>query len=263
MTGLLAKSSAALLAAVLLGTATAVVAQVAEPAVTWNGITLGGAASSLRSSIGDPLRISLFNDGTRRIARYWVPGMDTTYFLIIEEHGYVVGFDGFSEPAPTAVLENVPPDPTGVRVGDTLEAVKTKHPDFRAGVDDDGAPYLIGKASPTVAVVYSFEGGRVSRFQWGTKLPADRPELSPLSEPSGASPSNAILDVQKNEADGTAWEYRYLAFHPCADGSRRQLKKQALVNDRGRSYDVLHVVCPATKAERDFFFDITSYFGKL
>jgi hypothetical protein len=160
------------------------------------------------------------------------------------------------------VLDNVPPDPSGVRVGDTLDTVKAKHPDFRAGVDDDGSPYLIGKASPSVAVVYSFEEGRVSRFQWGTKPLESAPERPPLTEPSGTSPAEAILDVQKNESDGTAWEYRYIAFHPCADGARWQLKEQSLLRVNGRSYDLLRVVCSTTKARRDFFFDITSYFGK-
>jgi hypothetical protein len=73
------------------------------------------------------------------------------------------------------------------------------------------------------------------------------------------------VDLQQNESDGVAWEYRFLAFHPCADADhgRWQLKNQALLHANGRAYDRLHVVCPPTKAERDFYFDISSYFGKM
>ena len=255
--------TAAFLGVLLFGTPGTTVAQAAKPAVTWNNVTLGGAAAPLRSLIGDPMRITSFNDGIRRIARYWMPGSDTTYFLVIEEHGYVVGFNAFADPVPAATSDNLPADPSGVRVGDTLDAVKAKHPDFRSGVNDDGSPYLIGKASPAVAVVYTLANGRVSSFQWGTKLAGDLPELAPISEPTGTSASAAVLDVQKNETDGVAWEYRYIAFHPCADGQRWQPKKQSLLTDHGRPYDRLHVVCPTTNAERDFFFDIASYFGKL
>ena len=83
------------------------------------------------------------------------------------------------------------------------------------------------------------------------------------SRTPGDSFATAILDMQENEDAGVAWEYRFLAFHPCAENTRWQLKNQALTKNGGRAYDLLHVVCPATKAERDFYFDITSFYGKL
>jgi hypothetical protein len=255
--------TAALLVLLLFGTSITAVAQAPQPAVSWNNVTLGGAAAPLRSFIGDPLRITSFDAGARRIARYWMPGSNATYFLVIEERGYVIGFNAFADPPSAAVAGNVPADPSGVRIGDTLAAVKAKHPEFRSGVDDDGSPYLIGNASPGVAVVYTLANDRVSGFQWGTKVAADLPELPPISEPTGISAPAAVLDVQRNETDGVAWEYRYIAFLPCADGQRWQLKNQSLLTDHGHAFDRLHVVCPTSKAERDFFFDIASYFGKL
>jgi hypothetical protein len=44
---------------------------------------------------------------------------------------------------------------------------------------------------------------------------------------------------------------------------RWKLQSQSLLSQNGRAFDKLHAVCPPTKAERDFYFDITNYFGKL
>jgi hypothetical protein len=54
-----------------------------------------------------------------------------------------------------------------------------------------------------------------------------------------------------------------LGYHPCDGDARWKLEKQALMHDNGHVYDELRVVCPSTKAERRFYFDIGSYFGKL
>jgi hypothetical protein len=231
--------------------------------LTWQHITLGGPASNLRPLLGDPLRVLSFNSGARHVARYWLAGSNSTYVLVVEERGYVVSFDTFTDTAPTRVLENVPADPFGVHLGDTLENVKAKHPDFRGDVDEDGNPFLVGRISSTTGVEYSFQNDRVRAFQWATPAPTGNAALAPLAVVSGDSTSSAILDMQQGETDGVAWEYRYLAFHPCTENAHWQLKSQSLLNDGGRAYDKLHVVCPPTKTERDYYFDITNYYGKL
>lgn len=235
----------------------------AQPQLTWHSITLGEPASNLRPLLGDPLRILLFADGTRRVARYWLAGSNSTYVLVIEERGYVVSFDAFTDAQPTSVFVNVPPDPFGVRLGETLDDVKAKHPDFRGDVDEESNPFLVARQSPTTGVEYSFQGNRVRRFQWATPVPTSKASLAPLTAPSGDALSSAILDMQQDETKGVAWEYRYLAFHPCTENASWKLENQSLVKEDGRAYDRLHVVCPTTKSERDFYFDITSYYGKL
>jgi hypothetical protein len=226
---------------------------------TWHGVTLGAPASMLRAQLGDPLRIVSVNG--RRVARYWLPGANSTYLLVVEGNGYISAFEAFTD-APTAVLDNVAPDPSGLRLGDTLENVKAAHPDAGAAIDQDGRQTLLARISDTVGAIYVFENGRLRSFQWVTKTPAAAPALPPISEPTGDSLFAAILDKQADETDGDAWEYRYLAFHPCSGDQGWQLKSQALLRDAGHAYDRLHVVCPATNAERDFYFDITSFFGK-
>jgi hypothetical protein len=207
------------------------------------------------------LRVAFFDNGDRRVARYWIAGANSTYVLVIEERGYVVGFDAFTDAPPSGVIENVPPDPFGVRLGETLAALKAAHPGFNADVDDNGNPFLVARVSSATGVEYSFQDGRVRRFQWQTSVPAGK-ALASLTAAAGDSLSSAILDMQQNEIDGVAWEYRYLAFHPCTQSARWQLVKQSLVREGGRAYDRLHVACPTTKAERDFYFDITNYVGK-
>ena len=238
-------------------------AAVVGPQLTWEHITLGEPASDLRTTLGDPLRVLSFGAGKGHVARYWIAGSNSTYVIVVEERGYVASYDGFTDTPPNTVMESVPPDPFGVRLGETLPSVRSHHPLLRGDLDEGGNPFLIGQISQTVGVEYSFERGRVRRFQWAVALPADQPALAPLTAPSGDAPSSAILDLQRDERDGVAWEYRYLTFHPCTESAQWQVENQTVFHEGGRSYDRLRVRCPVTKAERDFYFDITNYFGKL
>jgi len=247
------------LAAILLAQA---VAATPSP-VVWNNITLGVPAATLRPLLGDPLRVLVFDNGNQRIARYWLPGNASTYVLVIEGRGYIKAFHAFTEAVPSAVIESVTPDPLGIRLGESYDDVKSKAPQLSSGVEPDGSSSLMARVSSAFGVVYSFQTKRVHSFHWSTANGNQQPQLPPLSDPSGDSTATAILDVQKDEASGVDWEYRYLSFNPCADNARWQLKNQSLVHEGTREYDRLHVVCAPTKAERDFYFDITSYFGKL
>ena len=229
--------------------------------VTWHGVTLGMPVSDLRLRLGDPLRAVAF-DNARRVARYWIPHAHALFF-VIEDRGYVVGFRAESDSAPNAQVTGVPPDPSGVLIGDPLDGVKALHPDFHYDTPAGDRPTLSGRASPSVGVVYEFAGDRVQSFQWGMALAPGAPDRPDLVQPSGNSIADAILDVQTNESDGVDWEYVYLSYHPCDGTTRWALHQQSLMNEGGRAYDRLHVVCPTTKSERDFYFDITSYFGKL
>lgn len=229
--------------------------------VTWHGVTLGMPVSELRSRIGDPLRVVAFENG-QRVARYWVPHADALFFAI-EQRGYVVGLRAAADAPPTGPVAEVPADPSGVRIGDTLTSVRALHPDFHYETPAGGPPALVGRANAHVGVVYEFGSDRVQSFQWGTMVPATFPDRPDAGQPTGNSPADAIYDVQRNESDGVDWEYVYLSYHPCDGETRWKLQQQSLINAGGRAYDRLHVVCPTTKAERDFYFDITSYFGKL
>lgn len=235
----------------------------ATHAITWHNVTLGEPASALRAALGDPLRVIAFDKDDTRVARYWLPGVKATYFLVIEHRGYVQGFDIFTESAPSNVLAAVAPDPSGIQLGDTLDAVKAKHAGFEQGRDPDGSETLSGKVSTGAGASYGFKNGRVFRIHWLTGIAANAPKLPPITTPIGDAFSTAISDMQTSEFDGVSWEYSYVAFHPCAPNANWQIKNQSLRKNGNRAFDVLHVKCPSTNAERDFYFDISNYFGKL
>ena len=77
----------------------------------------------------------------------------------------------------------------------------------------------------------------------------------------GTSFDDAIVIVADNERTGVDAEYAYLRAHPC-DGGAWKLSKQALVRNGGKPYDVLSVTCGGGAPKRDFYFDISSFFGK-
>src|ERR1700729_1365947 len=98
------------------------------PAISWNNVTLGAPISSLRPLAGDPLRVVVSPDGATRIGRYWLPGLSSTVFLVLEKRGYIQGFSGTTKDVSAGGFESVPPDPSGVRLGDSLDSVKNLHP---------------------------------------------------------------------------------------------------------------------------------------
>ncbi len=63
------------------------------------------------------------------------------------------------------------------------------------------------------------------------------------------------------EVDSVDTEYRYIAKQRCADcGDVLAHDGQALFQQTGKSYDVLHTVCKGCGEERDFTFDISSFY---
>ncbi len=63
------------------------------------------------------------------------------------------------------------------------------------------------------------------------------------------------------KVDSVDTEYRYVAEQCCSE-CRGPLKRdsQALFRRSGKSYDVLHTVCKSCGEERDFTFDISSFY---
>ena len=242
---------------------TIAIAAALTTSVVWNGVTLGAPVSTLRPALGDPLRIVASPDGSLHAARYWIAGSNATFFIVLDKRGTIEAVHAFTTTMEPNAFANVPADPSGVRLGDTLESVKAAHPKFRPETTDDGAPQLVGLVGDSTEVTYEFNDRRVRSFQWTLPVADGAPAQPPLAMPHGDSIATAILDTQKDESNGVRWEYMYLAFTPCDGETSWRSKGQALINSGGRAYDRLHAACPTTKAERDFFFDISAYFGKM
>jgi hypothetical protein len=62
--------------------------------------------------------------------------------------------------------------------------------------------------------------------------------------------------------NSVAEEYRYLRRQRCVCGDRYQLLFQLLRQQEERHFDELHARCEKCGAERDFLFDISSFFGQ-
>lgn len=297
-------------AASLLGAGIAIAARPASHqtlgagrSITWRGVTLGEPISNLRRSFGDPIRTvwamaviaHSHSSAPRGLVRgpfaripgwpitrrsrvrwFWIPGSDFTFFTASSENGYVTAFEAFLEGEdPSAPLLNVPADPSGVRLGDTMQSVEAIHPEFHPQEYDPGlycaghcasGPFYVMRGRgplPNVEVMYEFDAGRVADFTWYLTS-APQPPLAEPPEPDGESTRTALLDVQRDEEDGVNWERLYIANQFCDNGGEVwQIQSQSLMEYRGRAYDRVHVVCPGTSGERDFYFDISSYFGKL
>lgn len=74
----------------------------------------------------------------------------------------------------------------------------------------------------------------------------------------GSSVKTAVVVGAKDEISGMRAERQWLREHFPGAG----LGTQALLNEGGRMYDRFQLVLPSGE-KRDFYFDITSYFGKI
>lgn len=74
----------------------------------------------------------------------------------------------------------------------------------------------------------------------------------------GSCFKNAIVIEATNETDGVRAEYIWLAKHYPG----YKTNKQSLLQDNGKYYDLLNITT-ASGEEKDFYFDINSFFGKF
>jgi hypothetical protein len=95
--------------------------------------------------------------------------------------------------------------------------------------------------------------------------PDDAKPESSSPDPSGpdhALPDEALPDyanaVAVDSADG---EHAYVAGQTCRScGGPLRETGEALVQHHSKSYDVLHATCRSCGVERDFTFDISSFY---
>ncbi len=59
-----------------------------------------------------------------------------------------------------------------------------------------------------------------------------------------------------------AEEYDLIAAEGCPCGASFQVVRQSLLQRSGRPYDLLEATCPQCRRQRQFLFDIGSFFGQ-
>jgi hypothetical protein len=248
-------------------------ASAADGSMAWLGVTMGEPVSSLRQRLGDPLHVRRYPDlliaaglkpaadAPQRKMDFWIGG---TFALIVSErHGYVVGIELYAAETPTEPVTSLPADPRGALLGQSI-AELTQHLNDKPATLNGVSSLDATDASTGLHVRYAFDKGYLNSIRW-FRTPAQdmaTTDLPELTEPRADGFASAVLDGQTNEASGVRFEYMFVNAHPCDGRTRWKVAQQALVSHDQRKYDVLHVVCPTTQAERNFYFDITRYFGK-
>jgi hypothetical protein len=247
----------------------------AQGAPAWLGLTFDTPATALRKTLGDPLRVLRFPDvlaatgrpvpatsTVERRARYPLSLYSPVFLIVTERHGLVVGIEAEGEGTLDGVFPGVDPDPSGVALGAPEDDVVRAHPKAQKVTGDAGTQYF-DPAGRRYVASYTIVAGRVRAIAWFT-VPSTDPAVDgpPLAEPAGDSLATAILDGQRTEMNGVRWQRLYFQFHPCAGTTPWTRTSVALRREGASSYDVVHAGCAATGKQRDFYFDITPFFGK-
>jgi hypothetical protein len=244
------------------------------------GATLGQPAQELRATLGDPILVTAFPDAlikagrtidptmpSQRTARFWIPPATTTFALISERDGVVTSIELFVAGIVTGPIAGLPASPTGVSIGMAVDDAISRR----------GAPAAHTESHLTyafkggIAETYGIQNGLINSITFlllptiatSTINPNAGPSLAPFREPDGMTPDTAILDMMPKEDPGVRWEYIYLAFHPCDGTTQWKRPTRSMVVQGARRFDKFHLVCETTHTERDLWFDITPYFGKL
>jgi hypothetical protein len=79
----------------------------------------------------------------------------------------------------------------------------------------------------------------------------------------GSDVDHAIIVTAPDELTGVDAEDKYLSTLTCGSAGHWKLQLQATLSHAGRHYDRFDVRCSEGDAARSFFFDVTSFFGKL
>jgi hypothetical protein len=256
-----------LAAAVSLGVSGDAASGPAGPGPRWMGLAFGTPVVTYRQQLGDPLLVTLGASVPERKARFWLAAAPSAILLVTERHGAVVGIEVSASAPLTGPLAGIEADPSGVRIGSTLDEVAAKHPAATHTAERDGTVRFADTAEAgRMNVSYEFRGGRLVADRWLTAPSVEVPQLPgaiSYAEPAGDSEHSAILDAQSNERDGIAWEYIYLAVHRCGGAAEWRKTSQSTRRIGDRVFDVVSVSCPSSGATRDFYFDVTPFSGKM
>jgi len=96
------------------------------------------------------------------------------------------------------------------------------------------------------------------------KVTAQQPAATVIAGIGGAMNQNSsTTDVSKAiKVSSIPEEYAYLARQRCSCGGRYDRNAQGLLRIKGLMYDQLSVSCSECGNERQFLFDINSFYGK-
>ena len=228
----------------------------ATPAVisTWLGVSLGEASKDVRAQLGKPRTVVPSNVGDRW--RYDADNGNVTLELVVNQ-SRVVNIAARVNDGKQSSLA----DPFGGALGMTTQALQGARGTPIATYDNGGT---LAYGDPKgVRWFYSIDNGAVSAIEVSNPLPAvPAAQVTVDAAHDGSTLTKALLVSAPTQTDATNAEMDYLQKLPCGGGGTWQVIGQELVPAGGRYFDLLHVSCSTTKLPRDYYFDITSSFGK-
>lgn len=254
--------------ALLASPAPAATAGPSSAPVVVQSFTLGETAAVMVATQGEPVTVTPSRNGGGNDYVYLGPNDNALVFVHVLD-GNVVGIADRAAPWGGNRLDPSAPLPSmlGVTLGDPILAVEKLPKDqfVTGGKQDDGgiaAVYNIG------GLTYTFTADGTGKITWlRAQLPdAAASELTASIPPvlhGGTSQADAIIDDAPGEMVGVHAEYVYLSLHTCGNGGTWKTKQQSLLHDGKRSYDLMSETCSDGSTSRDFYFDITGYFGKM
>jgi hypothetical protein len=246
----------AALPSAVLPSASALPAPTASPPmiVSWLGVTIGEAPKDVRSQLGKPRQIVPSSVGD--LWRYDVDNGNVTLELVVAQN-QVLNIAARIKDGKQSTLA----DPMGGALGMSAQALQSARGTPLATYDD-GASIAYGEATG-VRWFYSLDNGAVTGIEISKPLPPAAPAAIFLdASHDGSRVDRAMIVKATTQTDSTNAELAYLHTLQCGNGGSWEVSGQELVPAGGRFFDLFHVTCTTTKAVRDYYFDVTTSYGK-
>ncbi len=224
------------------------------PLAALAGVTLGSSSKEVRAQLGKPREILSASLGD--VWRFSADGGNATLDVLIAGDT-VIDVAVRSSDGKQSTLA----DPNGGALGMTAQALQAVRGAPVATLD--GGEHLAYADRGGARWFYTIVNGTVTRIELAS--PAPPPAAAQViadARHDGSSVEHALIVNAATESDGVQAEMSYIGGLSCDESGRWQVTGQELVPAGGRYYDLLHAVCSVSKHPRDFYFDVTSFFGK-
>lgn len=225
------------------------------PAAAWLGLTLGESSKDVRTTLGKPLEILSTSAGD--MWRYDFDNHNVGLELLFDQD-QLVNIAARVKPAKQSSLA----DPFGGALGMSATALQTAR-GAPIATYDSGSSVAYG-APDGVRWFYTIDSGVVSAIEESRPLPPPPPPAQVMADAAhdGSSIAKALVVTAATDADALNAEYVYIRGLECGVSGTWQVTGQNLITQKARYYDQLHAACTTSNIVRDFYFDITTSYGK-
>ena len=226
------------------------------PAVSsWLGVGLGEAPKAVQSTLGKPKEILTSNVGD--VWRYPADHGNATLELIFASSQVLSIKVRINDGKQSSLA-----DPLGGALGMSAQALQTAR-GAPIATYDSGASIAYGDVAGA-RWFYSIDAGVVTAIEVSMPLPPPpAAAVVPDAYHNGSTPERALTVNARHEADATSAELVFLRSQQCdSSGGSWQLLTNEVVTAGGRVYDLYHVTCSTSKQPHDFYFDVTTSYGK-